>query len=257
MNELIEIPTQCPSCNKGLTTVNMQLFCKNKSCNAVVDKQLRHFAEILGIKGLGEKTIEKLELSSIAELYQLNKTCIEEAVGSEKLAIKLLEQLEASKHAELHKVIASFGIPLIGLTAASKLVKVITSIDDITAKTCKEAGLGEKATVNILEFLNDDFKELREFLPFTFSCEKQTSKQENSSRGNICITGKLTSFKTKKQAETELSNLGFTVSTSVTKATNFLVDEGDKNSAKRTKADSLGITIVTNLLQFIKENKVL
>jgi len=256
MQELIQIPVSCPACNADVTTINMQLFCTNKSCVAVVDKQLRHFVKVLGIKGLGDKTIEKLGLSSIAELYQLSMEDIQDAVGSEKVAIKLVEQLELSKHAELHKVIASFGIPLVGNTAGQKLVQVISSIDDITVETCKEAGLGEKVTTNLLQFLNEDFKELREFLPFSFSCSSNVTQENVISNGNICITGKLTSFKTKKEAESELVKLGFTITATVTKTTNFLVDEGEKNSAKRTKADSMGIDIITDLSQFIKEKNI-
>jgi NAD-dependent DNA ligase len=41
----------------------------------------------------------------------------------------------------------------------------------------------------------------------------------------------------------------------VTKATDYLVDEEDKGSSKRKKAESLGITIITNLNTFLKENK--
>jgi predicted NUDIX family NTP pyrophosphohydrolase len=42
---------------------------------------------------------------------------------------------------------------------------------------------------------------------------------------------------------------------SVSKATNYLVDEEDKGSSKRKKAESLGITIITNLNNFLKEIK--
>ena len=41
---------------------------------------------------------------------------------------------------------------------------------------------------------------------------------------------------------------------SVTKTLNYLVDEDGKNSSKRKKAEELGITIISNLETFIKEN---
>ena len=48
--------------------------------------------------------------------------------------------------------------------------------------------------------------------------------------------------------------LTLTVTESVTKATDYLVDEEDKNSSKRKKADQLGIKIITNLQTFLREN---
>ena len=69
----------------------------------------------------------------------------------------------------------------------------------------------------------------------------------------ICINGKLTSFKTKAEAHKALELVGFKVTESVTKQTNYLVDEDNKGSSKRTKADQLGITIIENLSQFLQE----
>jgi NAD-dependent DNA ligase len=70
----------------------------------------------------------------------------------------------------------------------------------------------------------------------------------------VCITGKLVSYKTKAEAHRALELAGFKPVESVTKTTDFLVDEEDKGSTKRKKAESLGITIITNLNIFLKEN---
>jgi NAD-dependent DNA ligase len=116
------------------------------------------------------------------------------------------------------------------------------------------AGLGEKATNNILDWINTDYQELKEFLPFKFEKSNRISLPEDAEV--ISITGKLTSFKTKAEATTILTSLGFKVSDSVTKVVKYLVDEENKNSSKRKKADEYGITIITNLNDFItKVNK--
>jgi len=248
----IKIPTECPCCDYALELVNDQLFCRNSACPAQLNKKVEHFAKVLGIKGFGPKTVEKLQLSDLTEIYYLDLDTLTEALGSEKTAAKLLSEIEASKGAKLDKIIAAFSIPLIGNTAATKLCAVIKSIDDITAETCKLAGLGDKATTNLISWLETEFVEVRMFLPFDFETSEPASNTDNGK--SICITGKIASFKTKAEAHAELIKRGFKPVDSVTKTLDYLVDEGDKGSTKREKAESLGIPIISNLNDFLKAN---
>lgn len=254
MKKLIEIPSECPACNFPLTTINMQLFCLNTGCFARSSKQIEHFAKTLSIKGLGEKTIEKLNLTDITEIYSLTQSKIEEALGSEKLASKLYNEIQKSTRADLATVIASFGIPLIGNTASKKLCNVIHTIDDITLETCKTAGLGDIASNNLINFLQFEFTEIREYLPFSFKKSSSISSGSTAKSKNVCLTGKLFTFKHKADAKIALNNAGFNVVESVTKSTDYLVDEENKGSSKRIKADSLGILIISDLSKFLKEN---
>ena len=249
----IEIPTECPCCNYPLELVNDQLFCRNTACEAQLSKKVEHFCKTLGIKGMGSRTVEKLGLADITELFYLDQEQVVEALGSEKVALKLLDEIERSKSADLATVIASFSIPLVGSTASKKLCEVVTSVDEISYDTCKQAGLGDKVTQNLVAWLETDFQEMREFLPFSFKSQK--SSNTNTNQKTICITGKLSSYKTKAEAYKALEEAGYRPVESVTKTTDYLVDEEDKGSSKRKKAESLGITIITNLNTFLKEIK--
>lgn len=249
----IEIPTECPCCNYPLELVNDQLFCRNTACGAQLNKKVEHFCKTLGIKGMGSRTVEKLGLSDITELFYLDSEQVVESLGSEKVALKLLDEIERSKSADLATVIASFSIPLVGSTASKKLCEVVTSVDEISYDTCKQAGLGDKVTQNLVAWLETDFQEMREFLPFSFKSQKNSNT--NTNKQTICITGKLSSYKTKSEAYKALEEAGYLPVESVTKVTNYLVDEEDKGSSKRKKAESLGITIITNLNTFLKEIK--
>jgi len=248
----IQIPTECPCCDYKLELVNDQLFCRNTACGAQLNKKLEHFCKTLGVKGMGSRTVEKLGLADITEVFYLEPEQVVEALGSEKVALKLLDEIERSKMADLATVIASFSIPLVGSTASKKLCEVVTSVDEISYETCKQAGLGDKVTQNLLSWLETDFQEMREFLPFSFKSQKNSN---TSSGSTICITGKLSSYKTKAEAYKALEEAGYQPVESVTKITNYLVDEEDKGSSKRKKAESLGITIITNLNTFLKETK--
>ena len=248
----IEIPTECPCCNYPLELVNDQLFCRNTACGAQLNKKLEHFCKTLGIKGMGSKTVEKLGLADITELFYLDPDHVVEAVGSQKVADKLILEIEKAKQADLATVLASFSIPLVGNTASTKICQVVTVIDEINQETCKQAGLGEKVTQNLLSWIETDLIEMREFLPFSFQSYKSSSTHSNQK--TICITGKLSSFKTKAEAYKALEEAGYKPVESVTKTTDYLVDEEDKGSTKRKKAESLGLTIITNLKTFLKEN---
>lgn len=248
----IEIPTNCPCCDYPLDMVNMQLFCRNSACSAQLFKKLENFAKVLGIKGFGPKTIEKLNLSDLTELFYMDFDTVKEILG-EKTTTKLFDEVERSKGADLATVLAAMSIPLVGGTASNKIASVVNSIEEITPETCKAAGLGEKVTFNLLNWINSEYIEMKEFLPFSFKSNKVSSS--NTDGDTICITGKLSSYKTKAEAANILAAAGFKVVESVTKTLKYLVDEDDKGSSKRKKADEYGVTIITNLKDFLNKKE--
>lgn len=248
----IEIPTTCPCCAYKLELVNDQLFCRNTACSAQLNKKLEHFCKVLGIKGMGPRTVEKLDLQDLTEIFYLEQDQVSLALGSDKTAEKLLTEIDRARSADLATVISAFSIPLVGQTASKKLCEVVETIDDITYETCKQAGLGDKVSENLITWLNTDFQDLREFLPFSFKSAKSSSTSSNNLK-TVCVTGKLGSFKTKAEAYKALELAGYKPVESVTKATDYLVDEEAKGSTKRKKADDLGVKIITNLNTFLKE----
>jgi NAD-dependent DNA ligase len=214
-------------------------------------KRVEHFATTLKIKGLGPSAVEKLELSSPLDIYSLSLQDITDGLNSEKLAAKLFDEIEQSKSKKLNDLLPALGIPLIGKTATDKLSKICTNIESITERTCGEAGLGPKATENLIDWLNDNDWYL--FLPQDLSFgSTKTIGQE--SKGIVCITGKLNSFKTKAEAQVELERLGFIVKSSITKDVTILVNESGKETTKTQKARESGVIVITDLNQFITEN---
>lgn len=242
-------PSHCPCCNYPLELVNEQLYCRNTACSSKLSKQIENFCKVLSIKGMGAKTIEKLNLVDITELFYLDFDEVKEVIG-EKIAIKLLDEIEKAKHCTLDKAIASFSIPLVGETAGKKLAVVVTTVEEINNETCAKAGLGAKVTENLLNWIATDYQEMKEFLPFTFEGKIQ---EVNANAKRVCITGKLRSYKKKSDAEGALLAAGFILVDSVTKTTDYLVDEEDKGSTKRSKAESFGIPIITDLNDLLKE----
>lgn len=243
---IIEAPTSCPSCGSVLEWSNHLLFCRNDSCLSKAEKKIEHFAKTLKIKGLGPSTIAKLNLSDIDELYTLTEEGASQALSSNRLAEKLCKEIENSKKASLNMLLPAFSIPLIGKTAALKLSTVCESIFDITEDSCKLAGLGPKASANLLEWLSSDFG-YYEHLPFSFEFDHKVVAPEK--KGIVCISGKLVSFKTKAEAQKALESHGYEVKGSLTKEVTILVNESGIESLKTQKARDSGVIIVTNLTE--------
>lgn len=247
----IEIPTNCPCCGSTLEVLNEQLFCRNPLCDAQVFKKIEHFCKTLNIKGMGPKTIEKLGLNDFTEIYFLDQSQVEVALGSSRLAEKLIQEIEISKSATLATLLQSFSIPLIGGTASEKIANTVQHVSEITEQKCKQAGLGDKATNNLMAWIKTELPDLQEFLPHSWKSGTKQEAQEYLA--TVCITGKLKSFKTKALAQKALEDAGYKVVESVTKSLDYLVDEAQDNSSKRQKADSYGITIISNLDKFLKK----
>lgn len=248
MKEIIA-PTHCPSCGFALEWVNDQLYCYNSACESKTHKLIEHFATTLKIKGMGPSTIQKLRITTIPQIYELSLSETVETLNSEKLAVKLFDEIQASTKASLSQVLPAFSIPLIGKTASSKLCAVISSIYDLNEEACTRAGLGPKASKNLLDWYSTKFLREYKWLPFSFESIEVTSVIEP--KGVVCISGKLTSFKTKAEAEKILISRGYLVKSSLTKDVTILVNESGLESSKTKKARDSGISIINNLNEFI------
>jgi NAD-dependent DNA ligase len=175
------------------------------------------------------------------------------ALNSEKLAVKLYRELENSKNRELVEILPAFSIKLIGRTASAKICSIVKCISEIDEEVCKEAGLGPKATDNLLNWLIEDFTNGYDRLPFRW---KQLTQIQSKSpdKGIVCISGKLKSYSTKAAAKKILEEKGYIVKSSLTKDVNILINESGIDSAKTRTAQDRGVTIITNLNVLIGEH---
>lgn len=249
----VEIIENCPSCDSLLEEVNGQLFCRATDCPAKSSRQILHFAKTMKIKGLGERTIEKLNITSITDIYCMPLVDITDCIG-EKLGLKLYDEINKSKVQKLDVYLSSFGIPLIGTTASRKVAAVVQNITEISPELCKKAGLGEKATSNLMKWL-DNNSWLVDSLPITI--EESSDEQPSEDLGlTVCITGKLNGF-TRSSAEAHLTTKGITCVSGVSKKVDFLIcNDVNSLSSKAVKARNLGITIIP-FENFLKENNLI
>jgi DNA ligase (NAD+) len=252
MQKQIVPPNLCPSCDSTLVWESDILYCRNPHCSAKNAKIVEHFAKSLKIKGLGPKSIDKLGLESILDIYSMDRAFMVSRLGSTLVSDKMLQQIHDSKKAGLQELLPAFSIPLFGRTASDKLCKKISNVNQISKVACSNAGLGPKTTESLLRWYEKSFKTSYHTLPFSWQTVKTT---ELSTDGpEVVITGKLISYKTKEVAKTLLQEYGFVVKNSVTRNTRFLVNESGVPSAKTKKAEAEGISIINNINELLEKN---
>ena len=236
----IVAPTNCPSCGAELVRVNAQLFCENsKNCPAQCAKKLQSFCSKLKLKGWGEATLAKLELESINDILFVDP---QKFGFSEKVTTNLKTSLEQriAQGITPAEFISAMSIPLIGDSIARKLESY--EIDEITHSVCKQEKLGDKATANLLEWIDVEWPQYRN----TWRNLLTTTTKRQESNYTVCITGKLQNFKNRTEASKYLESLGVEVKSTVTKSLSYLIcEEEDKTSSSCVKASGYNIPILT------------
>lgn len=266
-------PVECPVCGAptevrlGKTARN--LYCTNDLCGAKIVKRLAHFVSRNGmnIDGLSEATLEKFVDAGIikdpVDIYRLSdyKTtiCKMDGMGL-KSYNKLIKAIENSKTVNMANFIYALGIPNVGLSTAKDLVKAYENdINKVVSPIIKELikidGIGEVVAKDIYKyFVHAENRRMVLSLIEILTFEKpQEINMESSIAGKtFVITGDVNIFKNRKEVQAKIESLGGKVSGSVSKNTDYLINnDNESNSSKNKKAKQLNVPIITEQ-QFIE-----
>jgi len=259
----IERPTECPTCgheviqNEG----EVAILCPNPTCSSKLIYNLSHFVarESMDIEGLGVGTLRKLvnadKVTDPGDLYFLQyHDCVGiESIGDTTIR-KMLEAIEASKTKGLETIVHTLGIPKVGQHIAAILVEHYPEIDMLMVASEEELesieGIGSTVAHNIVRCLRlPSYIELiHKYREAGVSLVAQTS-QSDSETGPMTLDGlKFVITGTLSKGRAEIASMitaaGGKVSNSVSKNTSYLV-AGDKAGSKLTKAEQLGISVLT------------
>ena len=165
---------------------------------------------------------------------------------------KIKDEIERSKTKPYHVVLSALGIPSIGTSVCERVAKALSRFDRLREIEYTDIdGIGPKTVEKVLIWLdlNEDWV-LK--LPLQLEEDIDWTLEPTKSKGKVCITGK--ADMTKKQLEDVLKDHGYTISSSVTKDCDFLIQAGE-SSSKTKKAERYGIKIVdywTNKIDIIQ-----
>ena len=260
------IPHTCPACGQE-TVVKKEndvecLFCVNPGCPAKKIKSFGLFTsrDAMNIDGLSEATLEKFiargfihDFGDIFEISRYKDEIVEMEGFGQKSYDNLMESLERAKETTLPRVIYSLGIANIGLANEKVICRHFDNdLDRIRHASLEEVSdidtIGPVIAGNLVAYFRDEDNNRRlDHLMSFLHIQENSPKQEQIFEGmNFVITGSLVHFGNRSEAKELIESLGGKVTGSVTKKTNYLINNDiQSNSSKNKKARELGIPILS------------
>ena len=260
------IPHTCPACGQE-TVVKKEndvecLFCVNPGCPAKKIKSFGLFTsrDAMNIDGLSEATLEKFiargfihDFGDVFEISRYKDEIVEMEGFGQKSYDNLMESLERAKETTLPRVIYSLGIANIGLANAKVICRHFDNdLDRIRHASLEEVSdidtIGPVIAGNLVAYFKDEDNNRRlDHLMSFLHIQEDSPKQEQIFEGmNFVITGSLVHFGNRSEAKELIESLGGKVTGSVTKKTNYLINNDiQSNSSKNKKARELGIPILS------------
>ena len=226
-------------------------------------KSFSHFVsrDAMNVDGLSEATLQKMiDVGLLNEIYDLftlkdHKEEILELEGfGEKSYQNLINAINDSKQPALANFIYSLGIPNVGLSNAKLICKHFK--EDFNA--IREADAEDFIAIDqigpmIAEAMVSYFhtphnqKILEQLLQYVQFEKKEESKTEQILEGKtFVVTGSLDHFDNRKQLKEEIEQMGGKVTGSVSKKTDYLINNDKMSqSSKNKKAMELNIPILS------------
>ena len=260
------VPHICPACGQE-TVVKKEndvecLFCVNPGCPAKKIKSFGLFTsrDAMNIDGLSEATLEKFiargfihDFGDIFEISRYRDEIVEMEGFGQKSYDNLIESLERAKETTLPRVIYSLGIANIGLANAKVICRYFNNdLEKIRHASLEEISeidtIGPVIAGNLVSYFQDEENNRRlDHLMSFLHIQDEGPKQEQIFAGmNFVITGSLVHFGNRSEAKELIESLGGKVTGSVTKKTNYLINNDiQSSSSKNKKARELGIPILS------------
>ncbi|WP_149303332.1 NAD-dependent DNA ligase LigA [Pareuzebyella sediminis] len=254
----------CPECGTPLTRTegDAKHYCTNYyGCPPQITGRIQHFIsrKAMDIEGLGSETVEQLYqeglITNYADLYTLTK---EQLLPLERMADKSAENLVAGVTASIEipfeRVLFALGIRFVGETVAKKLAKAYKNIDALMKASVDELTqvneIGERIAQSVVEFFKNEknreiVARLKQYgLKFSLS-EEQLENQTDKLKGMTLIVSGVFESVSRDELKKMIEDNGGKVGSSISSKTAYLIAGDKMGPSKRSKAEQLGIPIIS------------
>ena len=259
-------PEKCPVCGEALTLTKSaagveQLICANASCEGKLANHIDHFCSKSGldIKGLSKKTIEKLidwgyvnSLVDIFNLRQYRAAWVKKDGFGPTSVDKILDTIDdIAANVEFSRFLAAAGIPLVGLATAKIIGAAAKDWSTFRAMVNENYSWSSINTIGpeIENAINNfNYEELDKIVDnyINFIVPIENNKTTTLDGLTICITGKLSHFKSRDELKQVIENAGGKVVGAVSKNTDILINnDSTSTSSKNLAAQKNGTPILT------------
>mgnify|MGYP003624426563 CR=1 FL=1 len=263
-SEPTKYSTHCPDCNTELVRAegDAKHYCPNEyGCPTQITGRIQHFIsrKAMNIDGLGAETVELLFkeglIHNYADLYELKE---EQIIPLERMAEKSAENIivgiEKSKEIPFEKVLFALGIRFVGETVAKKLAKHFKSIDNLMNASFSALinvdEIGDVIAKSVVDFFNNDINKqlinkLKEHdVQLEVSVESQVGIT-NILQGEIFVVSGVFTHFDRNGLKKSIEDNGGKVVSSISKKTNYVIAGDNMGPSKRTKAESLNVSIIS------------
>ena len=254
----------CPECHSELvrTDGDAKHYCPNYyGCPPQITGRIQHYIsrKAMDIEGLGGETVELLYkeglIKNYADLYTITK---EQVMPLERMAEKSAENLvngvKASISIPFERVLFALGIRFVGETVAKKLAKAYKNIDALMVANVEELitvdEIGERIAQSVVEFFQNytNVEIIERLKSYGVQFELSSDKLENQTellQGQTFVVSGVFAKVSRDELKKLIEDNGGKVGSSVSSKTNYLVAGENMGPSKKTKAESLGVTIIT------------
>ncbi len=256
--------TQCPECATDLIRKEgeAQHYCPNvEGCPPQIAGRIQHYIsrKAMDIEGLGGETVvllvENKLIENYADLYELTQ---EQIIPLERMAEKSAENLvlgiEASKKIPFERVLFALGIRYVGETVAKKLARHYKSIDALMAASEEDLvaidEIGDRIAESVISFFSSEenvtlVNRLKEHGVQLEISEEERANQTDTLQGKTFVVSGVFEKVSRNELKKLIENNGGKVSGSISGKTSFVVAGDNMGPSKRTKAESLGVPIIS------------
>jgi DNA ligase (NAD+) len=249
-------PARCPSCDTP-TVKGDGVFtrCPNLVCPGRQWQQLKAFAGIMEMDGLGEKQVAQFQaaglLNTAADFYRLTKKQLValDRVG-ETSAENILRTIESSRARDFARVLFALGIEGVGWVTGRKLATQFRSVDALLAATPEQIAATPNIGPIVAQLIHDQLadEKLRALIADLRAAGLQF-EQEGPAPGEgpladqtFVLTGTLPDL-TREEATERILAAGGKITGSVSKKTSYVV-AGASPGSKLAKAEKLGVQVL-------------
>ena len=264
--------SECPECSTPLvrTEGEAQHYCPNaEGCPPQIIGRIQHFIsrKAMDIEGLGGETVALLVnnglINNYADLYLLKS---EQIIPLERMAQKSAENIvngiEASKQIPFERVLFGLGIRYVGETVAKKLAKHYKTIDALINASETDLvtvdEIGERIAQSVVSFFasEENLTTIERLKSYGVQLEisaDELANQTDTLNGQVFVVSGVFTKVSRNELKKLIEDNGGKVSSSISSKTNFVVAGDNMGPSKRTKAESLGVAIISedNFLEMI------
>ena len=274
MGDPVQFAQVCPECGTKLIRYEGEaaFYCPNSiSCPPQIKGRIEHFVsrKAMNIDGLGTETIDQFYqaglIRDIADLYTLKAIdiCRLEGMG-EKSAVNIVRGIENSRSVPFERVLFAIGIRFVGETVAKILARAFKSMEALENASVEELTavneIGGKIAQSIVTFFRDErsrelVSRLREYGLRMEVTEQAGMNGSDVLAGKTIVISGVFNHHSRDEYKELIERHGGKNAGSISAKTSFVLAGDNMGPAKREKAQSLGVKLMSEseFLELINE----